>query len=354
MPDPLGDLLFNGIAQDAFKQNVAYAAQSDGAYKLDDSHTLRGGLFLQTDHSISDTDIAGAADRRGRACRSSDVPTVDRRQRRRDRVDLQRATCRTSGRLRRLSPSITACASTTSPPIRAADQVSPRLNIVWQALPDTTCMPAIPAIFRRRRSSWWAPRTSRCSQNTTVAAARRRGRRAAGRDARITTTSGVQQKHHARLHRGPRHLLQAVGEPDRRGPVRRAHHPHAVQLPLRQAVRRRADRSTTRRQNSPPTSISRAERRRARTSTRRSSISRQSRSRLHRAQLHPSGSRAAAHRLGRRLLSVARHALQRGFPARARACGRICRCRRARRRRTAARHSERRRICRTTRRSTSA
>jgi outer membrane receptor protein involved in Fe transport len=54
-PDPLGDLLFTGVAQDAFKQNVAYAAQSDGSYKLNDAHTVRGGLFLQSDHSISTT-----------------------------------------------------------------------------------------------------------------------------------------------------------------------------------------------------------------------------------------------------------------------------------------------------------
>jgi len=45
-PDPLGDLLFNGIAQNAYKQNVAYAWQTDGAYKLNDVHTLRAGLFL--------------------------------------------------------------------------------------------------------------------------------------------------------------------------------------------------------------------------------------------------------------------------------------------------------------------
>ena len=41
-------------------------------------------------------------------------------------------------------------------------------------------------------------------------------------------------------------------------------------------------------------------------------------SRLHRQQLHSSGPRAAAHRLGRSVLSVARHALQRRFPGRLR------------------------------------
>ena len=59
-PDPLGDLLFTGIAQDAYKQNVAYALQSDAAYKLNDAHTLRGGHFpaerslQQPDHLAGD------------------------------------------------------------------------------------------------------------------------------------------------------------------------------------------------------------------------------------------------------------------------------------------------------------
>ena len=71
VPDPVGDILFDGIAQDAYKQNVAYALQSDAAYKLTDEHTLRGGLFVQSDRSISLTtssvialDETGTADQR--------------------------------------------------------------------------------------------------------------------------------------------------------------------------------------------------------------------------------------------------------------------------------------------------
>jgi outer membrane receptor protein involved in Fe transport len=55
VPDFPGDLLFTGVSQDAYKQNVAYAVQSDAGYTLGDAHTVRGGVFLQTDHSISDT-----------------------------------------------------------------------------------------------------------------------------------------------------------------------------------------------------------------------------------------------------------------------------------------------------------
>ena len=89
VPDFPGDLLFTGIAQDAYKQNMAYGAQSDGAYKLNDSNTVRAGLFLQSDHSISDTSsqvllrtIPGSGSRR----RTDD----HHRQRRQHGMDLQR------------------------------------------------------------------------------------------------------------------------------------------------------------------------------------------------------------------------------------------------------------------------
>jgi outer membrane receptor for ferrienterochelin and colicins len=54
-PDPLGDLLYNGVSQGAFKENVAYAWQTDASYKLADVHTLRAGLYLQSDRSTSET-----------------------------------------------------------------------------------------------------------------------------------------------------------------------------------------------------------------------------------------------------------------------------------------------------------
>src|SRR6202171_19569 len=54
-PDPLGDLLFNGISEQAYKRDVAYGLQSDGAYQLTDSHTLRAGVYAQTDRLTSNT-----------------------------------------------------------------------------------------------------------------------------------------------------------------------------------------------------------------------------------------------------------------------------------------------------------
>ena len=55
-PDPnLGDLLFNGISQQAYKKDVAFGLQSDGAYLLTDTHTIRAGVYAQTDRLTSNT-----------------------------------------------------------------------------------------------------------------------------------------------------------------------------------------------------------------------------------------------------------------------------------------------------------
>ncbi len=48
-PDPLGDLLFDGIAQSAGKQDSAYGFQAEGTFRAGAAHTLRGGLLYQAD-----------------------------------------------------------------------------------------------------------------------------------------------------------------------------------------------------------------------------------------------------------------------------------------------------------------
>ena len=54
-PDPIGDLLYNGISQWAFKRDVAFSWQTDAAYKLNDTHTVRGGWYLQHDTASNTT-----------------------------------------------------------------------------------------------------------------------------------------------------------------------------------------------------------------------------------------------------------------------------------------------------------
>src|SRR5579863_3011553 len=55
-PDLLGDLLFNGIAQTAYRRSIATGTQADGSYRIGDDHTLRAGYFVQGERSTSASD----------------------------------------------------------------------------------------------------------------------------------------------------------------------------------------------------------------------------------------------------------------------------------------------------------
>ena len=46
-PDPVGDLVFNGIAARILRRNEAAGVQGDLSYRIGESHTLRTGLFVQ-------------------------------------------------------------------------------------------------------------------------------------------------------------------------------------------------------------------------------------------------------------------------------------------------------------------
>jgi outer membrane receptor protein involved in Fe transport len=54
-PDETGDLLYDGISQTASKSDTAGGIQAEGSYRLNDQHTLRGGIIIEIDHSTSAT-----------------------------------------------------------------------------------------------------------------------------------------------------------------------------------------------------------------------------------------------------------------------------------------------------------
>lgn len=54
MPDPIGDLVYNGVAADITRRNEAYGLQGDASYKLNDKHTLRAGVFVQRERFVAD------------------------------------------------------------------------------------------------------------------------------------------------------------------------------------------------------------------------------------------------------------------------------------------------------------
>ncbi len=54
-PDQTGDLLFNGIAQQAARQDIATGVQADGSWRANDRHTLRAGFLAQIEQATANT-----------------------------------------------------------------------------------------------------------------------------------------------------------------------------------------------------------------------------------------------------------------------------------------------------------
>jgi len=135
-PDPLGDLLFNGISEQAYKRDVAYGLQSDGAYKLSDSHTLRAGVYAQTDRLTSNTssqvlptDASGA--------QVSDVPisVVDDTS---NSQWIESAYLQDEWHVNSVLVVNYGVRFDHFTAFSSGSQLSPRVNFVWQAAENTT------------------------------------------------------------------------------------------------------------------------------------------------------------------------------------------------------------------------
>jgi outer membrane receptor protein involved in Fe transport len=71
--NPTGDLLFNGIAQTAYRQNWASGVQGDGSWRAAPDHTVRSGFYIQRERSpFSTTSNVLPVDQNG--VQTSDVP----------------------------------------------------------------------------------------------------------------------------------------------------------------------------------------------------------------------------------------------------------------------------------------
>ncbi|HEY3846456.1 MAG TPA: TonB-dependent receptor [Acetobacteraceae bacterium] len=135
-PDWLGDLLFNGIAQQAARTDTAYGIQTDGSWKINDQHTLRFGLLVQQENTTADTVSAVLP------VDASGVPTTD--------VPFNiYSNSSNSGGLYgvyvqdewRILPTVTINGGLRFDAVDQfthEHQISPRLNVVWQATPSTS------------------------------------------------------------------------------------------------------------------------------------------------------------------------------------------------------------------------
>jgi outer membrane receptor protein involved in Fe transport len=135
-PDPLGDLLFNGIAQQASRSDAAYGVQADGSWRINDQHTLRAGFLVQQEIAGGKT-FSQVLPVDGTGTPTTDVPE-----------GIGNSFTKTGGLYGlyvqdewRILPTVTINAGLRFDGVAEftqANQVSPRLNVVWKATPTTT------------------------------------------------------------------------------------------------------------------------------------------------------------------------------------------------------------------------
>jgi outer membrane receptor protein involved in Fe transport len=135
-PDWTGDLLFNGIAQQATRSNAAYGTQTDGSWKINDQHTLRFGLQLQQEISTGKT-FSQVLPVDGAGTPTTDVP-----------LGIPYSFANTGGLYGvyvqdewRILPKVTINGGLRFDGVAeyaTGHQASPRLNVVWKPTGTTT------------------------------------------------------------------------------------------------------------------------------------------------------------------------------------------------------------------------
>jgi len=168
-PDPLGDLLFNGIAETAYRRSIATGSQLDGSYQVSPDHTVRAGYFLQGERSISSTnslvlptDMTGAQisdtpfaipDSSGKTGWLGGVYAQD------EWKVLPRVTLNFGARFDMVSA------------FTHESQLSPRVNVVWQPTDATTIHAGYSRYFTPPPFELVAPTTIALLANSTAAPA---------------------------------------------------------------------------------------------------------------------------------------------------------------------------------------
>jgi outer membrane receptor protein involved in Fe transport len=130
-PDPLADLLFNGIAQDFHRSSVATGLQAEGSYVVTPTHTARAGIYVVAERaSVQTTSSVEAA-------AGPDTPFKIF-----DSTGITGYTYSIYGQdAWRILPTVTINGGLRFDyfdGFRTEWQPSPRLNVVWMATPTTT------------------------------------------------------------------------------------------------------------------------------------------------------------------------------------------------------------------------
>lgn len=167
-PDPIGDLVYNGIASDVYRSSFSTGVQGDGSYRLNATHTLRMGLFASGEAVRSDNnstvfpvDAAGTvvgapvaiADNSARSGNTLLGLYLQDEWRASDKL-----TANVGARLDRLDA------------YTSAGQLSPRLGLVYKATPETSWHAAYARYFTPPPTELISSETLALFANTSNAA----------------------------------------------------------------------------------------------------------------------------------------------------------------------------------------
>jgi outer membrane receptor protein involved in Fe transport len=135
-PDPIGDLLFNGVAQTAARSVQSVGEQTDASWRVNDQHTIRTGFQVTVERNVSSTDsLVLPVD--GNGVQTSDQP-----------FDIHDGEGKTGSLFGvyvqdewRILPRVTVNYGLRFDQVNEytnENQVSPRINVVWRATDTTT------------------------------------------------------------------------------------------------------------------------------------------------------------------------------------------------------------------------
>ncbi|WP_128597546.1 TonB-dependent receptor [Paraburkholderia kirstenboschensis] len=167
-PDPIGDLLFNGVASQDFRSNWANGLQGDTTYRLNSSHTLRAGVYFEQDRAVASDSV-------------SVFPTVDGAQSS-DQPFTVNSASTTIGRLFgayvqdewRVNDKLIINYGVRYDKMNEivdASQLSPRIGAIYKATPSTTLHAGYARYFTPPPLELIAPTTVAQFNNTTNQAA---------------------------------------------------------------------------------------------------------------------------------------------------------------------------------------
>jgi outer membrane receptor protein involved in Fe transport len=135
-PDVLGDLLYDGVAQNAFKRDVSYGWQTDASYHVGDYHTIRAGFYLQYDKAISDTTSQVLpVDTDGNQISDVPLPIVDNGN---ETQSIESAYLQDEWKLLPLLTLNYGVRFDHFNAFSSGKQASPRLNLVWKPMEGMT------------------------------------------------------------------------------------------------------------------------------------------------------------------------------------------------------------------------